>query len=718
MKNSNFYYNNPDNSVLLKSSRGYPKLGAIVDSGGVNFGIFTKNSTKVILELYQNFYDDIPSHVFELDPIKNKTGDIWHIYIHNIKHGQFYGWRVDGVYDPINGLRFNKYKLLSDPYAKAISGSYNWDEDSVYGYDKKSSLLDLSFSTIDSAKSPTKSVVIDDSVYDWEDDVHPRIPLKDLIIYEMNVRLFTMNPNSNIKNRGTFDGIIEKLSYLKDLGVNAVELMPIFEFNPNSIIRNNPITGEKLKDVWGYNPLAFFAVTGNYSNGLKIGEQVFLFKDFVKALHKEGFEIILDVVYNHTGEGNELGPTLSFRGIDNSVYYILSKNKRYYENYSGCGNTFNCNNTVVKNLIIDSLRYWVTEMHVDGFRFDLASILGRDSNGNWIGDLSLLKDIAEDPIISGSKLIAEGWDAAGGYFLGAFPEGWAEWNGKFRDSVRKFVRGDMGLTGEIACRIAGSEDLYGNKSPMASVNFITSHDGFTMWDLVSYNNKHNEENGENNQDGTNDNYSFNYGIEGETNNLDILKVRKQQIKNFFTILMISQGTPMIYMGDEFCRTQYGNNNAYCQDTIKNWVDWKRKDDFSDIFQFVRKVINFRKIHHTLRREHFFTGKDYSGDGIPDITWHGIKLNQPDFSYYSKSLAFMISGIDFVNQNVPPDNDIYVALNFYEKDLSFELPFLNNKSWFRVIDTYFDSPDDFLDFPQKVSNNYIVKTKSIIVLISK
>ncbi|MBM7559055.1 glycogen debranching protein GlgX [Marinitoga litoralis] len=716
-KNNNFfYYENPGSETLLKTEKGYPKLGATVDSEGVNFALFTKNGKKVWLELYQNFYDDKPSHIFELDPVKNKTGNVWHIYIHNIKHGQFYGWRVDGIYDPINGLRFNKYKLLSDPYAKAISGSYNWDDDAVYGYDKHSDLLDLSFSKIDSAISPTKSIVIDDSIYDWENDVHPRIPFKDLIIYELNVRLFTMNPNSKVNSRGTFEGLLEKLYHLKDLGVNAIELMPIFEFNPDSIIRTNPVTGEKLKDVWGYNPLVFFAVTGNYSNGLKIGEQVYLFKDFVKTLHKEGFEVILDVVYNHTGEGNELGPTLSFRGIDNPIYYILSENKRYYENYSGTGNTFNCNHTVVKNLIIDSLRYWVTEMHVDGFRFDLASILGRDPKGNWIGDLSLLKDIAEDPIISGSKLIAEGWDAAGGYFLGAFPEGWAEWNGKFRDAVRKFVKGDEGLVGEIACRIAGSEDLYGNKSPIASVNFVTSHDGFTMWDLVSYNEKHNEENGENNNDGANDNYSFNYGIEGETDDEEILKIRKKQIKNFFTILMISQGTPMIYMGDEFCRTQHGNNNAYCQDTIKNWVDWNRLNKFNDIFLFVKKLIDFRKKHHTLRRDHFFTGKDYTGDGIPDITWHGVKLNNPDFSYNSKSLAFMISGIDFADQTYSPDNDIYVAMNFFEEDLIFELP--KERNWYRVIDTFFESPNDFLDFPQRVYNNYKVKSKSIIVLISK
>ncbi|AEX85147.1 glycogen debranching enzyme GlgX [Marinitoga piezophila KA3] len=720
MKNNDFYYDNPDSSVKLKTSRGYPKPGATVDPGGVNFAIFSKNGESVTLELYQNFYDEKPSHIFILDPQKNKTGNTWHIYIHGIKHGQFYGWRIDGIYDPKNGKRFNKYKLLSDPYAKAISSSYNWDEESVYGYDRISPLLDLSFSTLDSAVSPTKSIVINDTKYNWDDDIRPNIPFKDLIIYEMNVRLFTMNPNSKVKNPGTFKGILEKLDHLKELGVNAIELMPVFEFNPDSIARTNPITGERLKDVWGYNPLAFFAVTGNYSTGIKIGEQVFEFKDFVKKLHKEGFEIILDVVYNHTGEGNEQGPTLSFRGIDNEIYYVLNKNnKRYYENYSGCGNTLNCNHPAVKNLIIDSLRYWVTEMHIDGFRFDLAAILGRDQNGNWIGDLSLLKDIAEDPIISGTKLIAEGWDAAGGYFLGAFPEGWAEWNGKFRDVVRKFVRGDEGQVGEIACRIAGSEDLYGNKSPVVSVNFITSHDGFTLWDLVSYNEKHNEENGENNRDGANDNYSYNYGVEGETDDINIINLRKKQIKNFFTILMLSQGTPMIYMGDEFCRTQYGNNNAYCQDTIKNWVDWSRKEKFNDIYRFLKLLITFRKKHHTLRREHFFTGRDYTGDGIPDITWHGVKLFNPDFSYFSRTLAFMISGSDYNDPDTPEDNDIYVAMNFYTDTLNFELPKLQNKQWYRIIDTNLNSPDDFLEIPEIYNEQfYPVSPKSIIVLISQ
>ncbi len=712
------YYDNPSSDVKLETTPGKPILGATVDSVGVNFGLFTRNGKRVFLELYQHYYDDIPSHRFELDPKINKTGDIWHIYIKGLKHGQFYAWRVDGPYEPLKGHRFNKYKMLSDPYAKAISGSYNWDEDAVYGYDRNSPLKDLSFSTIDSGCSPTKSVVINDTLYNWEEDYWPKIPWRDTIIYEMHVRLFTMSPTSGVKYPGTFIGILEKIDHLKELGVTTIELMPVFEFNPGSNTRRNPFTGERLKDVWGYNPLAFFAVTGNYSPGLRVGEQVFVFKDFIKEMHRNGMEVILDVVYNHTGEGNELGPTLSFRGIDNSIYYMLDpSNKRYYLNYSGCGNTLNCNHPVVKQMILDSLRYWVTEMHVDGFRFDLAAILGRAPDGRWIGDLSLLKDISEDPILHDVKLIAEGWDAAGGYFVGAFPEGWAEWNGKYRDTVRRFVRGDYGMVPELATRISGSQDIYGSKGPEASVNFITSHDGFTLWDLVSYNRKHNEMNGENNMDGMDENFSYNHGVEGDTDDPEIIKLRKRQIKNFITILMVSQGTPMILMGDEFCRTQKGNNNAYCQDNEITWVNWEFKEKHHDIFRFFKKMIEFRKKHPALRRKHFFTGKDYTGDGVPDISWHGVEPFKPDFSYYSRSLAFMISGMDCVDEEFK-DNDIYVAMNEWIEPLVFKLPKPpNSKAWYLVVDTFKDSPEDFLDNPIKLKyDKYKVMPRSVIVLI--
>jgi len=711
-------YRNPGPEVELKVRRGYPLLGASPDETGVNFAIFSKNATNVALELYQNYYDVDPSHVFRLDPTKNKRGDVWHIYVYGVGHGQYYGWRLDGTYDPINGKRFNPNKLLIDPYAKAVTTFFDWDDEAVYGYDKSSPLQDLSFSTLNSAKSMIRSIVIDDSKYDWDDDKQPHVPWNETIIYEMHVRLFTMNPNSETKFPGTFFGIIEKIDHLKELGVTTIELMPVFEFNINSNPNINPSTGKELKDVWGYNPLNFFAVTGNYSVGLKLGEQVFLFKDFIKELHKHGFEVILDVVYNHTGEGSEKGPTLCFRGIDNEIYYMLNQsNKRYYANYSGCGNTLNCNHAVVKEMIIDSLRYWATEMHVDGFRFDLASILGRTPDGRWIGDVSLLKDIAEDPIVGELKLIAEGWDAAGGYYLGLFPEGWAEWNGKYRDCVRRFVRGDNGTVEELMMRIAGSPDLYHNRRPHASINFITCHDGFTMRDLVSYNYKHNEMNGENNKDGAIENFSYNWGVEGDTDDPKINRIRKQQVKNFFAILMLSHGTPMLLMGDEMYRTQKGNNNAYCIDDETTWVDWSLKEEHADLFEFVRKMIAFRKTHPALKRECFFQKYDRFGNLITDITWHGIDPFEPDTGYTSHSIAFMISGFEPIRVTTI-DNDIYVILNQWKEPLRFILPPIHAKSWYRVADTSLPYPDDFLDVPEKVENHYNAQPHSTVIFISK
>jgi len=709
-------------SMKFKVSNGKPILGVTLSKEGANFGVYTRNGSSVVIEIYDNYYDDRPSFSYKLDKKINRTGDIWHVFIEGLRQGTVYGWRIDGPYVPKVGFRFNKNKLLLDPYARVLSGEYDPFDDLIYGYDKNSPEEDLSFSVLDSAKSNCKSIIWDTGTYNWEDDEHPRHPLNDLIIYEMHVRLFTINPNSQVNHRGTFRGVVEKIEYLKELGINAVELMPIFAFSMKDNINVNPITGERLKNVWGYNPINFFSVTNNYRYGLKIGDEVIQFQDLVKELHKNGIEVILDVVYNHTAEGNELGPTLNFKGLENSVYYMLKDDKRYYENFSGTGNTINSSHYVVKEMIIESLRFWVSEMHVDGFRFDLASILGRDAKGNWIGDLSLLKDIADDPLLAGTKLIAEGWDAAGGYYVGDFPTGWAEWNGKYRDTVRKFVRGDKGTVADLATRIAGSPDLFEKRGrkPYHSVNLITSHDGFTMWDLVSYNTKHNEVNGENNQDGMNENYSYNYGVEGETDIPEINSLRKKQIKNFFTILMVSQGIPMILMGDEFCRTQYGNNNAYCQDNYIAWVDWLRKDQFNDIFVFVKKLIEFRKQHPALRRDRFFTGTDLDGNGIADITWHGVRPYHPDFSYFSHSLAFMIDGEDVILGCEEKDNDIYVALNSWINDLTFTIPqLLKDKRWYRVIDTSQDFPNDFLDEPALLTkSSYLVKSRSSLVLISK
>lgn len=672
--------------------------GAIVLGKGVNFGIFSRHAKKMTLEIYEKATDCKPLYIYELDDQKNKTGDTWHIYIEGLKSGYYYGWRASGDYNLEKGHRFDNRRLLLDPYAKSITPKE------------------------DCLGAPRKGLIIDSGDFHWDGVLRPKREFKDTIIYEMHVRLFTMNKNSGVVERGTYRGVKEKIDYLKDLGITAVELLPIFEYDENDIVGMNPLTGEKLKNVWGYNPIGFYAPTSNFISGDKevgavVGEQVFQFRELVRALHEADIEVILDVVFNHTGEGNEMGPVVSFKGLDNTVYYMLEKNKMYYSNYSGTGNTLNCNHAVVKELVLDCLRYWYGQMNVDGFRFDLAAILGRDANGHWKGDMSLLKDIVDDSVLSGAKLIAEGWDAGGGYFLGEFPCGWAEWNGKFRDTVRKFIKGDSGQVSDLATRIVGSPDLFGGygRKPYHSINFVTAHDGFTMWDLVSYNEKHNHGNGEHNNDGENHNNSWNHGVEGKTLDPKIIDLRKRQVKNFMVILMLSQGVPMILMGDEMGKSQNGNNNAYCQDNELNWLDWGKLEENNDIYQFVKKMIKFRKSHSALKRSHFFTDKDINGNGIADITWHGIKANKPDWSDDSKSLAFMIDGGDAIG-DAEKDNDIYVILNSFHDDLEFELPKIPGKRWYRVADT--GLKEDFLESPIAVDKDtYFVKSKSSVIFIS-
>lgn len=690
---------------------GKPILGANIYGASTNFAIFSKHATKAIIQIFAKKNDINPIFEYELSEIKNKTGDIWHVMIYGVGHGSYYGWRLDGPYDLMQGDRFNINKLLIDPYSKALAGDLDLNNSSVYGYDTY--CKQDSISKLDSAIATYKSVVIDDIIYDWEGDTPLHIPMEDTIIYELHVRLFTQSPTSEVMCKGTFRGILEKLDHLKELGVTTLELLPIYEFNMNSNSNKNPITGEKLKDIWGYNPNSFFAVSKYYTETINDGDEVFYFKDFIKAAHKVGLEVILDVVYNHTGEGSEKGPTISLRGIDNRIYYMLKEeDKRYYINYSGTGNTLNCNHLVVKKMILDSLHYWVTEMHVDGFRFDLASILGRDSKGQWIGQYSLLKDIVEDPILAKCKLIAESWDAAGGYHVGEMPAGFAEWNGAYRDIVRKFIKGDLGTISNLATCITGSSDIFNKcgKSPLDSINFITAHDGFTMWDLVTYNNKHNVANGEDNKDGMNNNESYNYGVEGETDNIEITLMRKKQVKNFITLLMISQGTPMIVMGDEFCRTQMGNNNPYCQDNEITWVDWTRKENFKDIYRYFCKIIHFRKAHPALRRKQFL-GKCKK----TSITWHGINVDCPDWSYHSRTIAFMLHNNE--TPELADDANIYVAINGYEKPLAFQLPMADGLNWHLVVDTGQETPNDFLEEPVAIKNGeYVVEPFSIVICI--
>jgi glycogen operon protein len=705
----------------VQRGKPYPLGATIINNRGVNFGLFSRNATGVELVFFNSPEDIVPSHKFKLDPVINKTGDIWHIYIHNTGHGQLYGYRVYGPYKPVEGHLFNHNKLLTDPYAKVVAGTYDWEKEEAMAYNKNSPYKHLSFSEKDNTSVTVKSVVIDDYLFDWSGDRLLRYPLEDCIIYEMHVRGFTFDPSSKVKYPGTFRGIIEKIPYLKELGVTTLELMPIFEFNPCENIKYNPKTGEKLKNYWGYSQLSFFAPANWYTSDHEIVTQVMEFKEMVKECHEAGIEIILDVVYNHTGEGNIEGPICSFRGLDNTIYYMLDE-KNQYKNYSGCGNTVNCNHPVVKQFLLDSLRYWVVEMHVDGFRFDLATILGRDPNGVWIGDYSILNDIQNDPLLSGIKLIAEGWDAGGMYKVGEFPSGWAEWNGKYRDTIREFVKGKSGIVGEFATRLSGSEDLYywGGRKPPHSINFITCHDGFTLRDLVSYNYKHNFENGENNNDGENNNSSWNCTVEGETGDPLIKELRIRQVKNFVTILMVSQGTPMILSGDEMFKTHKGNNNAYCQDNQINWLNWDDLRKYKEIFRFFKEIISFRKGHPALKRRDFFTGTDHNNDGRNDITWHGVKPYSPDWTAESHAIAFMIDGNKEETGKENDDNTIYVAINTYWAPLSFQLPKPEGKSWARVIDTSRKSPEDILPAGKEIKlkkNTYKVQPRSVVVLIS-
>jgi glycogen operon protein len=703
----------------IETAPGQPlPLGANIVKDGVRFSIFSRNAASVSLFLFESTHPDSNLIELKLDPVINRTGEIWHILIKNISAGQLYGYKIDGPYDPLKGHHFNSKKLLIDPYARAISGDFIWDlskcRDSlnVNGhYGQKSE--------IDSAPYVPKCIVIADD--QGIDDKPIKIPHDQSIIYELHVKGFTRHPSSEVEHPGTYKGLIEKIPYLKELGVTSVELMPVQDFDDRDIIYHNPITGEKLSNYWGYNTITFFAPKGGYSASGSMGEQVREFKEMVKALHDAGIEVILDVVFNHTSEGDSSGPMLSFRGIDNIIYYILNENKGEYANYSGCGNTFNCNHPLVRNFILDALRYWVIEMHVDGFRFDLASILGRGQNGEIISNPPLIERIEEDPILRNTKLIAEAWDAAGAYHLGKFPDRWAEWNGKYRDDVRRFWKGDKNTAGYFATRITGSSDLYSLSAngPLRSINFITCHDGFTLNDLVTYSRKHNEANGENNQDGENFNHSSNWGIEGETDLNEINTIRLRMIKNFIATLFLSQGVPMLLAGDEFRRTQLGNNNAYCQDNEISWINWRLMNENQGLLRFTREMIAFRKANPAFRRSKFFDGGEANIDSIPDASWHGTKPFDPDWSISSHAIALLINGK--YSEEVKNNRDYYCVFNASDNDLFFILPLSPSKRpWRLAIDTSQKSPDD-IHLPGQeteiAQDKYLATAKSTVVLLA-
>jgi isoamylase len=656
-------------------------LGTQERGGGVNFAIFSRNASRVRLELFDHPEDPVPARVIDLDSARNRTGDVWHVWVEGIAPGQLYAYRVDGPYEPSEGHRFNFNRLLLDPLATAISRLPTWEFGPARGYDPSVPDGDSLGSMVDNAGSMPKCVFTQEHFH-WHEDRPPRHPWSKTVIYETHVRGFTIHPSSGVEHPGTYRGLMEKIPYFKELGVTAVELMPVQEFNEHQVTGINPRTGRPLGNYWGYDPVAFFAPKASYSSAGGLGQQKLEFKEMVQAFHGAGIEVILDVVFNHTAEGNELGPTLCFRGIDNTIFYMLADDKRFYKDYTGTGNTINANHPVVRDHILAALRYWMVEMHVDGFRFDLASVLGRDGTGKLLANAPLLERIAEDPILRDVKIIAEAWDAAGAYEVGSFSERrWAEWNGRYRDDVRRFWRGDDGMLGLFASRICGSADIYtkSGKGPEGSINFVTCHDGFTLNDLVSYRYKHNEANGENNHDGTNCNCSENYGAEGETTEAGIKALRKGQIKNFLLTLLISRGVPMLLGGDEFRRTQGGNNNAYCQDNETGWHDWSCLEQHREIFRFTRGMIAFRRAHPILSKGQFYTDAQ--------IHWFGSHGGLPNWADpKEKQFACLI--------HEEEQGALFLMFNAGADAVDFGLPpVLPGGRWHLAVDTSREAPQD-------------------------
>ncbi len=673
----------------MKQFPGHPyPLGATYDKEGVNFALFADNATKVELCLFKSAN---AKKEYKRITLWERTHQVWHVYLPNIKPGQLYGYRVYGAYEPHQGHRYNPHKLLIDPYAKAIGGTVDWD-DALFGYEINHPEKDLSFSTTDSAPFIPKSIVIDNA-FDWGNETSPDIALENTIIYELHIKGFSkLNERIPLELRGTYAGLghPDSIKYLKSLGITSVELMPVHHFVADRHLKERGLT-----NYWGYNTIGYFAPDARYSSSGVLGEQVVEFKEMVKALHNEGLEVILDVVYNHTAEGNELGPTLSFKGVDNASYYRLAENKRYYRDYTGTGNTLNANLPSALRLMMDSLRYWILEMHVDGLRFDLASTLARELHE--VNQLSAFFDIIhQDPVISQVKLIAEPWDVGeGGYQVGNFPPGWLEWNGKFRDCVRDYWRGADSMLGEFALRFTGSPDLYedSNRRPTASINFVTAHDGFTLEDLVSYNEKHNDANGEDNRDGESHNRSWNCGEEGPTTSNEIKKLREKQKRNYLTTMFLSQGIPMLVAGDEFGRTQGGNNNAYCQDNEISWVNWKEADE--NLLMFVKKLIHFRKEHPVFCRRKWFQGRAVKGRGLEDISWflpEGIEMTDNHWQHdFAKSLGVYLNGRairmrdDKGKQLI--DDSFYIVFNAHHESLGFKLPPAGYGTiWVKMLDT--------------------------------
>jgi isoamylase len=679
----------------LKSAAGrsYP-IGATVGDGGVNFCVYAQHATQVELLLFDLADDARPAQKIALDPQQNRTYDYWHVFIAGAKAGQLYGYRVNGPSKPAAGLRFDSQKLLVDPYALAVANTEKYDRGkaSVAG---------------DNLGTALKSVVVDPLAYDWGNDRPLERPFVDSVIYEMHVAGFTRNPNSGVaaENRGTYAGLVEKIPYLFDLGIRTVELMPVQQFDAQAAPNGT--------NYWGYQPISWFAPHRQYSSQADVLAPVNEFRALVKALHRAGIEVILDVVFNHTAEGDKTGPTLSLRGLDNPTYYLLdAANRAKYVDDTGCGNTVNGNEPIVRRMILDCLRYWVEHMHVDGFRFDLAASLSRGEDGEPLTHPPILLDIEADPVLAGTKVIAEAWDAAGLYQLANFGcTRWSVWNGQFRDHVRRFVAGQTGSVGPLGDNIVGSANLFqhADRLPSRSVNFVTAHDGFTLNDLVSYNAKHNAANGEQNRDGTDDNFSWNCGVEGPTDDAEIEALRRQQIKNFLTILLFSEGRPMLLMGDEVRRTQQGNNNGYSQDNTISWFDWDDVGRHAEMLRFARGVIRFHQ-ESKIFRDRTFWGEP----GATKITWHGVRVGEAEWGDDSHSLAY-----ELLHEET--GEHLHVILNAYFEPLVFELPEpAPGRAWRRLLDTALESPEDFCDPPAALASGlgkYACQPRSSVVLVS-
>jgi isoamylase len=677
------------------ASNAYP-LGPTITSEGTNFSVFSASAKRMEIVLFDHADALQPSRVIALDPVFDRTAHYWHIFVPGITSGQLYGYRADGPDDPSSGQRFDRQKVLLDPYGKSVSVGRHYDRAAAC-------------KPGDNAATSMKSVLVDLNTFDWEGDTPLNRPFGSSVIYELHVAGFTRHPNSGVADgrRGTYLGVIDKIPYLKELGITAVELLPVYQFDAGS----SP-TGV---NYWGYDPISFFAPHLAYSasgNPLTCLDE---FRTMVKQLHRAGIEVILDVVYNHTAEGDEHGPTLSFRGLENSLYYILNEDRATYANYTGAGNTLKANNSVVKRLILDSLRYWVSKMHVDGFRFDLASVLSRSESGEPMMDPPIILQIDSDPVLASAKLIAEAWDAAGLYQVGSFGQDkWKEWNGRFRDDIRSFIKGDQNTVEKLRERLTGSFDLYkdGDRPASQSINFVTCHDGFTLNDLVSFDHKHNQANHELNADGSNTNLSWNCGVEGMADPPEVELLRIRQIKNFLALNLLSVGTPMLLMGDEVRRTQQGNNNAYCQDNEMSWLDWSLCDLHKDILRFVRELIRLRLKFDERTTGDWITLAEFISRAR--IEWHGVELGKPDWGRESHSIAL-------TTHNFTVSRFGYMAVNSYWQPLEFELPPVaggENATWLRFIDTSLPSPEDIVEESMKKPVNgskYLVNPRSIVML---